>query len=318
MKEDKILITGGTGFVGKHLQEELAAKGIEYVAFSQREFDLTRPENADALFESHSDATVILHLACYQAAAEFPAMHPAEQVNINSRIHLNVLEAWRKVLPGAKMLAVGSSCAYPGGTNPLKESMLMDGAIHGSVYAYAFTKRLLYTGLKAYGDQYGLDGSFLIPSTMFGEYDDFHVDTAHVCGALVGKYVRAVREGLPEVEVWGDGTAVREFMYVKEFVAALLHLVPLCHSDLVNVGPGVGISIRQLAETISAASGFTGRTRFDAERYVGVGEKYMDASRLRDEYGWQIDPDIRPGIESTVRWYMQHYEELKDRPKFTS
>ena len=213
--------------------------------------------------------------------------------------------------------AVGSSCAYPG-EGPLTEDLFCQGEIHGSVYSYAFTKRLLYKGSTAYNDQYGLNGSYLIPATMFGEYDDFHEDTAHVCGALIGKFVRATRNDDPQVEVWGDGTQMRDFMDVKAFVRCVLDLLPRCDRELVNIGPGVGTSIRDLAQMIADAADFRGEIYFNANRYVGVRHKVIDVSRLNRKYNLRIEADHRQAVARTVAWYDAHYDQLAGKRKFES
>jgi len=192
----------------------------------------------------------------------------------------------------------------------------MAGEIHGSVYAYAFTKRLIYTGILAYRDQYRLNGSYLIPPTLFGEYDDFHIDTAHVCGALVAKFVRAVREDLPEVEIWGDGLQVREFLYVKDFVDTLLELLPRLDNEILNVGPGKGISIRDVANTISSAAGYKGHLVFNTDRYVGVREKFLNTEKLLQKYSIRLSTDISGGVERTVGWYSENYDRIKCKAKF--
>jgi len=314
----RALITGGTGFVGPHLREELTRRGVEHAIFSRSEYDLTVSRQADAVFARHRDVDLVLHLASYQAAGDFPARHPAEQFRINNLIHINVLEAWRRHAPRARLIGVGSSCAYPSDLASLTEDRLMDGPIHGSVYSYAFTKRALYTGITAYNDQFRLNGSYVMPPTLFGEHDDFHVDTAHVVGALVGKFVRATKEGLPEVEIWGDGSQVREFLYVKDFVSTLLDLAPRLDREVLNIGPGRGMSIRSLATAIAQAAGFQGRLRFDPSRYVGVKEKFLNVGKMEQKYRTALKADIAEGIRRTVEWYATHYVELKDRPKFTS
>jgi GDP-L-fucose synthase len=298
------------------LQAELRRREIPFFAFSRREFDLTVRAQAEAVFAAHADAATIIHLASYQAAGDFPAKHPAEQFFVNNLIHTHVLEAWRRHLSRAKLIAIGTSCAYPSSALTLTEDKFLDGAIHGSVYSYAFTKRLLYTGICAYNDQFKLDGTYLIPATMYGEYDDFHPATAHVPGALMGKFVRAVREGLPTVEVWGDGTQVRDFVDVKEFVHVLLELVLRCHRDILNVGPGAGKSIRELALTICRAAGFQGEVRFNPTAYVGIKEKFIDAGKLGQAYGLQVNNALEPGIQRTVKWLAANYGEWKDRQKF--
>jgi GDP-L-fucose synthase len=310
-----ILVTGGTGFVGLHLCEELTARGLQYFSFGSRDYDLTIPDQADAAFGRAQPTALIVHLACYQAAGEFPAQNPGAQFLINNRIHLNVLDAWRRLAPTARMVAVGSSCAYPSDLHSLTEDQLMNGPIHGSVYSYAFTKRALHTGLLAYNDQYKLNGSYIIPPTLFGERDDFHIDTAHVSAALVGKFVKATRlDG--NVEIWGDGSQVREFLYVKDFVRALLDLAPRLDCDVLNLAPGRGTSIRDLAETIAVAAGFTGRIVYNESKYVGVKEKFLNTSRLEQKYGMRLSPDIREGMRRTVEWYAANFDAVKDRNKF--
>jgi GDP-L-fucose synthase len=312
----KILVTGGTGFVGKHLQEELRKRGASFFAFGKRDFDLSVREQADAVFQKNSDAGLILHLACYQAAGEFPAKHTGDQFFVNNLIHTHALEAWRKFIPRAKFIGIGSSCAYPSDAPVLTEDKLFSGPIHGSVYSYAFTKRLLCTGLLAYNDQYKLDGTYLMPATMYGERDDFHADTAHVPGALVARFVRAVKENLPEVEVWGDGTAIREFMDVKEFVRVLPDLAPRCDREILNVGPGCGKTIKELALTISRAANYQGKVVFNPNRYVGVKEKFMNTGKLVSKYGIRVDAELENGIRRTVEWYSQNYGALNGRKKF--
>jgi GDP-L-fucose synthase len=312
----KVLITGGTGFVGKHLQEELARRGIPFFAFGRRQFDLTRREQAEAVFRKNQDADLILHLASFQAAGEFPGKHTAEQFFINNLIHNHALEAWRQFIPRAKFIGIGASCAYPSAAQAMTEDKIFDGAIHGSVYAYGATKRLLYTGILAYNDQFKLNGSYVIPAAMFGEDDDFDEATAHVPAALVGRFVRAVKTGVPEVEIWGDGSQVRDFMDVKDFVRGLLDLAPRLEHDIVNLAPGRGKTIKELALTVSEAANYRGKVVFNASRYTGAKEKFVDAAKLREKFGMTINHELAPGIRRTAEWYAEHFETLKSRHKF--
>jgi GDP-L-fucose synthase len=314
-----ILVTGGSGFVGAHLQEELSSRKLPCYAFSSREHDLTDPRQADDAFDRGGGSAIdtILHLACYQAAGEFPARNPGAQFVVNNRIHLNVLDSWRRMAPQARLVAIGSSCAYPSDLLSLTEDRLMDGPIHGSVYSYAFTKRALHTGILAHNDQFKLNGSYIIPPTLFGEFDDFNVDTAHVSGALVGKCVKAARLG-GNVEIWGDGSQIREFLDVKVFVKALVDLVPRLDREVLNLAPGAGTSIKMLAETIADAAGLSGRLYYDTTRYTGIKEKFLNVDRLRQNYGMQLSADVREGLRRTVKWYDANFDALKDRRKFDS
>ncbi|MBU6409004.1 MAG: NAD-dependent epimerase/dehydratase family protein [Verrucomicrobia bacterium] len=312
----KVLVTGGTGFVGRHLQQELKERGVEFFAFGKRQFDLTQWYQAQAVFQQNRDAGLILHLAGFQAAGAFPAKHTAEQFYVNNLIHNHTLEAWRRWAPQARFIGIGASCAYPSSAEAMTEEKIFDGPIHGSVYAYGATKRLLYTGILAYNDQFKLDGSYVVPAAMFGEQDDFHEATAHVPGALIGRFARAVKENLPEVEIWGDGSQVRDFMDVKDFARGLLDLAPRIERDIVNLAPGCAKTIRELALTISEAAGFKGRVFFNPDRYTGAREKFLDAAKLREKYGMEIGGDLAPGIRRAVEWFAAHFDEYKDRPKF--
>lgn len=313
----KVLITGGTGFIGKHLQSALAEREVEFFAFPRSQYDLTMRDQAEAVFSEHRNAGVIIHMAGYQGAGTFTGEHPGELLATNSLIHLNVLEAWRQFAPHANFFAVGCSCGYPSDAAVLVEDQYLEGKLHESVYAYGFTKRLLYTGIRAYNDQYGLNGNFVIPATLYGEDDDFSLETAHVCGALVGKFVQAVHEGIKEVEVWGDGTQIRDFLYVGEFIKTLLSLMSLCEQDILNVSPGKGTSIKELAETISMASGFDGKIVYNTDRYVGDPHKTMNSHKLSNKYNLAVKGALQDGIQRTVNWYAASYESIKDRRKFS-
>jgi GDP-L-fucose synthase len=312
----KVLVTGGTGFVGSHLQQELAHRGIQFFSFGRRQFDLTRWEQAEAVFRNNQDADLILHLASFQAAGEFPGKHTAEQFFINNLIHNHTLEAWRKFLPRAKLVAVGASCAYPSAAQAMTEDKIFDGPIHGSVYAYGATKRALYTGILAFNDQFKLNGNYVVPAAMYGENDDFDEATAHVPAALVGRFVRAVKTGAPEVEIWGDGSQTRDFMDVKDFVRGLLDIAPQLERDIVNLAPGRGKTIKELALTVSEAASFRGKVVFNASRYTGAKEKCVDAGKLRTKYKMDISDDLAPGIRRTAKWYSDNFDTIKNRRKF--
>jgi GDP-L-fucose synthase len=312
----KVLVTGGTGFVGQHLQEELKRRGVPFFAFGKRQFDLTRWEDAEAVFQKYQDAGLILHLASFQAAGEFPAKHTAEQFSVNNLIHTHALEAWRKFIPRAKFIGIGASCAYPSSAQAMTEDKIFDGPIHGSVYAYGATKRLLCTGILAYNDQFKLNGNYVVPAAMFGEHDDFNEATAHVPAALIGRFVRAMKTNAPEVEIWGDGSQIRDLADVKDFARGLLDLAPKLERDIVNLAPGRGKTIKELALTVSEATGYRGKVVFNASRYTGAKEKFVDATKLREKYKMEIAHELAPGIRRTVDWFSKNFDALKDRRKF--
>lgn len=301
----KVLLTGGTGFVGGAVRRALERRNLPCAWFSRSQFDLTSQEQADAAFELHADAELIVHLAGAGTAGDFTARAAADLFDVNHRIHVNVLRAWCRHLSGARMLAVGSSCAYPAGAARLNEDAILSGPPDPSVAAFAASKRALLAGLHAYDAQYGLDGSYIVPATLFGPHDDFDSDRAHVVSALIARFVRAKRTAASAVEIWGDGSQVRDFMHVDDFADALVHVAGRCHRTVLNVGPGRGTSVRELAELIRDAVGYSGRLVYDPNRYSGVPEKVLDTSRLTAQFTWAPHDDLAGAIARTVAWYEQ-------------
>lgn len=313
-KGKKILITGGTSFVGKNLTRKLNKLGASYFTFGSKDYDLTRPEEAAAVMQVEGKKyDFIVHMAALQHAADWPMFHTGVQFNVNSLIHVNTLEAWKRFQPQAKLVAVGSSCCYPGEVPKLKEEDLDCGPLHDSVYSYGATKRLLGVGIRAYKDQYKLRGIMPMFATLYGPHDDFNIKTAHVVGALVAKFCDAKEEGKAKVEVWGDGTQTRELIYVEDQIDGLLMAAQhfegdskVYFGDVINIGTGRETTVRELAETIKKVSGFGGQIEFNPNRFVGVKQKVLDISRAKREFGWTVKNkmhSLEEGLVETARWY---------------
>lgn len=321
-KDKKVLITGGTSFVGKNLTRKLEELSAGYRTFHSKEFDLTKPEEANAIFAQNSgEYDFIVHMAALQHAADWPMHHTADQLHVNGLIQLNTLEAWKKFQPQAKMVAVGSSCCYPGEIPSLREQDVDQGHLHDSVYAYGATKRLLGIGLRAYKDQFGLRGVMPMFATLYGAHDDFNLKTAHVVGALVAKFCDAKREKKPEVEIWGDGTQTRELIFVEDQMDGLLMAAQYYegdsrnyYGDLINIGSGKETSIRDLAETVKRVSDYGGEIRYNPNRFVGVKHKILDISKAKEEFGWTVANkmhSLEEGLRKTVTWYESNRDSLK-------
>jgi GDP-L-fucose synthase len=309
-----VLITGGTSFVGKNLTKQLDKLGATYKTFHSKEYDLTKPVEADAVF-APNNYDFIVHMAALQAAADWPMHHTGIQLYTNSLIHVNTLEAWKKYQPQAKFIGVGSSCSFPGDIPILSEEDVDKGALHPSVYSYGLTKKLLGVGIKAYRDQYGLKGIMPIFATLYGPHDDFDLKTAHVVSALIAKFCNAKKDGQKEVEVWGDGTQTREIIYVEDQINGLLMAAQHYEGDtegsnyLLNIGTGIETSVRDLAETIKKASGFEGEIRFNPNKFVGVKRKVLNVEKAKREIGWTTANrmhSLEEGLAKTIDWYYQN------------
>jgi GDP-L-fucose synthase len=306
-KNSKILMTGGTGFVGKNFKIFAEKNGIQLHCIGSAICNLKKSEDVEYFFEDevHVKYDYIFHGAALQGAGDFTLKHPAEQIYANSLIHINMLEAWKKYQPQARFIGLGSTCSYPGNLTTLKETDYLTGKLHESVQYYGLTKMLMQQGIEAYKDQYGLKGTTVAFATLFGKYDDMDPDRSHVVTALIKKFCDAEKYDYSEVEIWGDGTQTRELIFVEDQILGML-LVADYNGPIINIGTGIEISIRELAELIKRLSGFKGNIIYNTNRFVGVKNKVQDISFAKEQFGWTTEHKIHH-IESalikTIDWY---------------
>jgi GDP-L-fucose synthase len=303
------LVAGSTGFIGSHLVARLRrdlGAGARVVGFGSRDVDLTNRDAAFAWFEriaSQGEFDHVFHLAALYKAGDWPVHHPATQFFANMSMNVNAMEAWARHLPRAKFTSVVSYCMYPAKETPHPESELWGHEPEDYLFAYAFAKKALLIGQRAYRQEHGLESTSVVLPTIFGPGDSF-AENSHVVGALIGKFVRAARDGAPEVEVWGDGEQRREFLYVEDAVDGILAAAQHASADALNLGTGHAHSVRELAEMIREASGFRGAVRYQPHgRFIGVKHRALDVSRVRREIGWTAKTGVKAGIEATVRSY---------------
>lgn len=301
-----VIITGGTGFIGRalaqRLAQELTPRGGRVFAAGSRDFDLTDRPATFAWFSriaSQCEITHIFHLAAVYKAGGWPATHPATQFDANMALNINLLEAWKRHLPAARLTSVVSYCMYPDHDRPHPESEMYGTEPEKYLYAYAFTKKALIIGQRAYCQEFNLSAASAVLPTVYGHGDSFREDS-HVMGALIGKFCRAVREGLPTVEIWGDGLQEREFLHIDDAVSGILTVAERARSPFLNLGTGQGITIRHIAEIIREATGFRGEVQYNTDRFVGARRRVLSVDLAREEIGWvpQITPEV--GIRRTI------------------
>jgi GDP-L-fucose synthase len=303
-----VIVTGATGFVGKTLVREIRARFPEgQVVEASSVVDLTdihaTTEWLQRLRDSGFACDHIIHLAALYKAGDWPVRHPATQLFTNMAININLMEGWKTYFPEAKLTAIISYCLYPSTEHPHPENELWGHEPEEYLFAYAFAKKALLVGHKAYKKEFGLRSTTVVLPTVYGPGDSF-AENSHVVGALVGKFVRAARCGAPSVEVWGTGEQQREFLYVADAADGIIAAALGSDEEALNLGTGDAYRIRDIAEWISAAAGFLGTVDYRVEgRFIGVHKRMLDVTKVRDVLGWSASTPIREGLERTVDWY---------------
>lgn len=295
----KILMTGGTGFLGGSLADHLRGKGHEVTALGSKDADLTDARSLDRFGEKYDR---LYHLAAWTQAGDFCLTHPGEQWLINQAINTTVLSYWHRKQPQARLIAMGSSCCYAG--HSFKEEAFMEGEPTPSLYTYAMTKRMLLQGARALNKQYGLKYLCVVPSTLYGP--GYHTDgrQMHFIFDLIRKIIRGKEKG-EKVVLWGDGRQKRELIFRDDFVSLLDAAVDKGGDELlINIGSGEEHSIRDFAAEICAIVGYdAGKIEYDTKKYVGVTSKCLDVARLRKLVpGRKLTP-LRDGLKKTIDWF---------------
>jgi GDP-L-fucose synthase len=300
----RVLISGGTGFLGQHLVRRFSEAGALVFAPPKREYDLTSSDAVELLLKHHRPS-IVVHAAGDLGGIHYNRLYPARVFYNNLLMTLNVLEIARKA-GVEKLVNIGSACAYPGSlTGPFREENLLDGPMHPSVHYYGLSKRALYLGAMAYAEQYGLRSIHLVLANLYGPGDKFDAELSHVISALVAKFVRAVENGEPEVVCWGTGTTMREFLFVEDCAEAVLRATQAYDStEPLNIGVGSGVAIRDLVELIRGITAFPGRVVWDTTKPDGAMYKVLDISRMRKALEWEPATSFREGLRKTVDWYV--------------
>lgn len=319
-ENSKIFVAGSNGLVGSALVRRLQAAGYTNLILPEiDELDLTNQQAVAAFFAHEKPEYVFL------AAAKVGGIHanntyPAEFIYLNLAIQNNVIH--QSYVHGVKrLLFLGSSCIYPRlAPQPMKEEHLLTGLLEPTNEPYAIAKIAGIKMCESYNRQYGTKFVAVMPTNLYGPGDNFHPENSHVMPALIRRFHEAKLAGDSEVVVWGSGTPMREFLFVDDmadgsvFVMNLddeslkQHLLSYPQPCFVNLGTGVDVTIRELAETVKEVVGFQGALSFDSSKPDGTPRKLQDVSRMK-ALGWQAKVDLRNGIEKTYRWFVDMYEQ---------
>lgn len=300
----RILVTGGAGFLGRHVVQALERRGYRHVTVVRsRDFDLTQPDAVERVFRLHRPEAVV-HLAAVVGGIGANRRHPGTYFYRNLIMGALLMEGAR--LAGVRrFLGVGTICSYPKLTPvPFREEDLWLGYPEETNAPYGLAKKMLLVQSEAYRQEFGLDAVNALLVNLYGPGDNFDPATSHVIPALIRKCLEAVERREPMIDVWGTGQATREFLYVEDAAEGVVAaLERLSSSAPVNLGSGNEVSVRDLVGRIAAITGFTGGIRWDATKPDGQPRRCLDTTRARTWLGWQATTSLDEGLHRTVAWY---------------
>lgn len=310
-KESKIYVAGHRGMVGSAIMRQLAEKGYtNVIGLSSSELNLKNQKAVADFFEEHKPEVVI------DAAAKVGGIlannsFPYQFLMENMQIQNNLIDASLKN-DVEKFIFLGSSCIYPKlAPQPLKEEYLLTDSLEPTNEWYAVAKITGIKSCEAIRKQYGKDYVSMMPTNLYGTHDNFDLNTSHVLPAMIRKFHEAKENGNASVTLWGSGTPMREFLFVDDMAASVIFaLENVLPEHLYNVGTGVDLTIRELAEMIQKVIGHTGDIVWDSEKPDGTPRKLMDVSKMHD-LGWKHQVDLEQGITKTYQWFLENINNFK-------
>ena len=305
----KIFIAGRYGMVGSAIWSALKAEGFgNLVGFSSKELDLCDNLATQQAFKDSEPDVVVLAAAKVGGIGE-NSRYPVEFLQQNIRIQTNVFEAahFQNV---DRLLFLGSSCIYPkNATQPIQESSLLTGSLETTNEAYAIAKIAGIIQVQSYRKEYGRNWISAMPTNLYGERDNFDLESSHVLPALIRKFHDAKSNNEKSVTLWGDGTPKREFLHVNDLAQGCLKLLKDYNSaEPINIGFGSDLEISQLAESIKKIVGFKGEILWDQSKPNGTPRKLLDSSIIKS-LGWEPTISLEKGIESTYSWFLENQEQ---------
>ncbi|MCI0481494.1 MAG: GDP-L-fucose synthase [Candidatus Dadabacteria bacterium] len=303
----KILLTGGSGFLGSFVSEELVARGVKkdnIIIPRSRDLDLRRWESC---LEAVEGVDIVIHLAAKVGGIGYNLKFPGELFYDNAIMGIQLMEAARQA-GVEKFVAVGTVCAYPKFTPvPFKEENLWDGYPEETNAPYGVAKKALLVQAESYRKQYGFNAIYLIPVNLYGPGDHFDPEDAHVIPALILKFYDARKRGLDKVIAWGTGNPSREFLYVKDAARGIVMAAERYEkSGPVNLGSGEEIMIGELVYMIKELVGYEGEVEWDTSRPDGQPRRKLDVSKAKEEFGFESEISLMEGLVETIEWYKKN------------
>jgi GDP-L-fucose synthase len=308
LRDKRVLLTGASGFLGRHLQEALAEKGIRPLAVGSTDYDLTEQREVRRLYAERAPQ-VVIHAAGLVGGILANRERPAEFFTVNLLMNTMMLhEAWKAGVE--KFVSLIGGCSYPQhAPSPIREEALWDGYPQPESAPYSIAKKMLVVQSEAYRRQHGLDAIVLVPGNLYGPYDNFHLENSHVIPALIRKAYEARRDGRRVFTAWGSGAPVRDFIYAGDAARAIVLAAERYSGDgIINISSGVPTTIRELVETVFRLTGFEGELVWDTSKPDGQMYKAFEVTRMRTVLGFEPAISLEEGLRRTIDWFARNQQ----------
>jgi len=307
----RVCVTGGAGFLGSFVQEVLRARGAAEIFIPRiEEYDLTKAEDIQRML-ADAKSDVIIHLAALAGGIGANRERPAEFFYQNLMMGVPLMHAaWEAGVE--KFVVIGTICAYPKFTPvPFKEENLWEGYPEETNAPYGLAKKMLLVQAQAYREQYDFNAIYLLPVNLYGPRDNFNLETSHVIPALIRKMVEAQQRGDKEVVLWGDGSPTREFFYAGDAALGIALAAERYNGEEpVNLGAGMEVSIKDLANTIARQIGFEGQIVWDTSKPNGQPRRGLDTNRAKEFFGFEAQMPFEEGLKRTIEWFKENQDQI--------
>jgi GDP-L-fucose synthase len=305
-REERVVVTGGAGFLGSYVVEKLRERGARDIVIPRSEqYDLVKMDGVERLYRD-ARPTIVIHLAARVGGIGANQKNPGKFFYDNLMMGAQLIEAGRNAKL-KKLVATGTICAYPKfAPIPFREEDIWNGYPEETNAPYGLAKKMLLVQSQAYREQYGFNSTVVFPVNLYGPRDNFDPASSHVIPALIRKYVEAAERGDAEIVAWGDGSPSREFLHARDAAEGILLAAERYDSsEPVNLGAGFEITIKDLTELIARLCGFHGTVRWDKSKPNGQPRRMLNTDRARQAFGFQARIPFEEGLQETITWFRQ-------------